>query len=276
METKGQSHFAVNGPVRLHYVVAGNGPTVLFLHGIPDFWNGWRYQIRHLTDTHRVVAMDLRGFNESGKPEGTSAYAIPELVSDVIAVVRDLGESQVTLVGHDWGGIIAWWTAILFPRFVRSLFVISAPHPLCYLAALADGSQRPYTRYIDELLSSPPGEPLNIDRWSEWVKDSTARQELRAALARSSPEGIRNYYRANLVGHGRLDISGFPKVAVPSVVIYGDNDPLVTPSAYRETSAFVSGALKIICLHGYGHFLHHDAAEVVNEQLDRTLATNKS
>ena len=270
-----QSHFATNGSVRLHYVVAGDGPTVFFLHGIPDFWNGWRYQIRHLINSHRVVAMDLRGFNKSGKPNGLSSYAIPELVHDVIAVIRDLGENRVALVGHDWGGIIAWWTAILFPQFVRSLFIISAPHPLCYLAALADGSQSSYARYIEGLLSAPPDAPLDLDRWSEWVKDPVAKQELKAALARSNPESIRNYYRANILGANRLDISRIPNVTAPAFVMYGDSDPYTTPAAYAGTGAFVTGELHFSCLRDHAHFLHHDAAQQVNEELVRWLESTK-
>jgi pimeloyl-ACP methyl ester carboxylesterase len=95
------SGFAANGGVRLHYFVAGAGPPPLLLHGIPDFWNGWRRHIEALHGRHRVAATDLRGFNLSDKPADLRAYRIAELVGDVIAVLRDIGAARATLVGHD-------------------------------------------------------------------------------------------------------------------------------------------------------------------------------
>lgn len=276
MPNQPQSRFVNNGSVRLHYVVAGVGPTVLLVHGFPDFWNGWRYQIQHLADAYRVVAVDLRGFNESGKPPGTQAYAMRELVGDVLAVLRDLGEERVTLVGHDWGGIIAWWTAILFPAHLKRLFVLSAPHPLGYLAALAAGPQRALSGYIDQLLAAPPGAPLDAEQWSAWVKEPLARQELRSAIARSDPESIRNYYRANLLAQTSLHASAVPLVRVPTFVMYGDADPYVAPLAYQSTNSYVVAPLQVVCLSGQGHFLHHTAATRVNEELTRWLEAAES
>jgi epoxide hydrolase 4 len=275
MVTSCHSHFAYNGSVRLHYVVAGSGPTVVLLHGIPDFWNGWRYQIRHLSDSYRVVAIDLRGFNESGQPPGLAAYAMRELVGDVLAVLRHLGESRVSLVGHDWGGIIAWWTAIFFAQHVDRLFVLSAPHPLGYLAALRDGSQVAHTGYFEKLLNAPIGAPLDIPQYSRWVKDPAARSELEGALSRSNPESIRNYYRANLPNQHISDVPEDACVRIPTFVMYGDADPYVTPLAYAKTGEYVTGKLCTLIMPGYGHFLHHEAADRVNEELTRWLEDSR-
>src|SRR3712207_2391582 len=115
----------LNG-VRLHYVEAGTGPLVLLLHGFPEFWYSWRHQIPALAGRFRVVAPDLRGYNETAKP--ASGYDVDTLVEDTAALVRALGEERCLLVGHDWGGAIAWETAARHPHLVERLAILNAPH----------------------------------------------------------------------------------------------------------------------------------------------------
>ena len=265
-----QSHYAGNGAVRIHYVVAGRGPTVVLLHGIPDFWNGWRYQIGPLSTGHRVAAVDLRGFNLSDKPAGVRSFSIRELVGDVLAVLRHLDVNQVTIVGHDWGGIVGWWFAMFYPQHVHRLAILSAPHPLCYLAAVERGEQRAHLGYVQDLTDVPFGEPLDVQRLSAWVSDESARSELEAALARSDPEALRNVYRANL-GPSAQAPAQVPLVTVPTLVMYGEADPHVTSLAYEHTGDYVSGELKVIAIPGAGHFLHHEAADRVSAELLRWL-----
>ena len=101
-------HYADNDGVKIHYVKAGKtGPLVVMLHGFPDFWYTWNEQIIALENTHRVVAMDLRGYNRSDKPKGTNQYSISKLVSDVKAVILDAREKKAVIIGHDWGGMVA-------------------------------------------------------------------------------------------------------------------------------------------------------------------------
>ena len=130
-----RSCFATHGRIRLHYVVAGAGPVLLFLHGIPDFWNGWCHQLGALVGRYRVAAMDLRGFNLSDSPSDVLAYRIAELIGDVLAVLHQLGGARVTLIGHDWGALLGWWVTTLYPELVDRLAVLACPHPMCYLAA---------------------------------------------------------------------------------------------------------------------------------------------
>jgi pimeloyl-ACP methyl ester carboxylesterase len=275
MAIDGQSRFASNGAVRLHYVVGGRGANILFVHGLPDFWNGWRYQLDFFAARYHVAAMDLRGCNDSGKPGGVDAYRLKELVGDVLTVARNLGD-KVTLVGHDWGGIIAWWTTIHFPQYIHRLCVLAAPHPLGYLAALADGSQRPFARYIDELVGASPDAPLDIEKWSEWVTNPVARAELQTALARSNADSIRNYYRANLAQQSAIDARAIPPVTVPTLVMYGEADPYITTRAYANTHRYVAAPFRLIGLADCGHFLHHEAAGRVNEELAQWLAAGRS
>ncbi len=121
-----------NGGVDLHAVAAGpkDGPVVILLHGFPEFWYGWHRQIEPLAAAgFRVIVPDQRGYNLSSKPSGVAAYALTELVSDVIAIADQLGQEKVFLAGHDWGAAVAWGTALLHPQRIAKLVVLNVPHP---------------------------------------------------------------------------------------------------------------------------------------------------
>ena len=116
----------ING-VRLHWVQAGEGPLVILLHGFPEFWYSWRHQIPVLSTRFCVVAPDMRGYNLSEKPQ--SGYDIETLTADVLALIRSLGEEKAIIIGHDWGGVIAWAFAARFPDATEKLVIMNAPHP---------------------------------------------------------------------------------------------------------------------------------------------------
>ena len=104
--------YAEIGDVKLHYVEAGDGPLVVLLHGFPEFWYGWRQQIAPLVKAgFRVVAPDLRGYNLSSRPDGYAAYTADELAGDIRGLIRELGAESAMVVGHDWGGTVAWTLA---------------------------------------------------------------------------------------------------------------------------------------------------------------------
>src|SRR6186713_2876887 len=114
-------HISV-GEVRLHYVEAGEGTPVLLLHGFPEFWYSWRHQLEPLAEAgFRAIALDLRGYNESDCPSGVASYRMSALVADVVGVVRELCGGSAFVVGHDWGGVLAWRFAALHPPLVRKL-----------------------------------------------------------------------------------------------------------------------------------------------------------
>ena len=101
--------YAQVGDVKLHYVEAGDGPLIVLLHGFPEFWFGWRLQIKPLAEAgFRVVAPDMRGYNLSSKPEGIAPYAADQLAADVRGLIQERGAESGLLVGHDWGGTVAW------------------------------------------------------------------------------------------------------------------------------------------------------------------------
>ncbi|MDZ7728484.1 MAG: alpha/beta hydrolase [Dehalococcoidia bacterium] len=125
----------VNG-IRMHYVEAGSGEPVVFLHGFPETWYSWRHQIAALAPDYRVIAPDLRGYNET---EAREPYDTGTLQEDVLGLIRELGETRVHLVAHDWGGAIAWLLGMYHPEALRTLTVCNLPHP----ALMAEGLKRP-------------------------------------------------------------------------------------------------------------------------------------
>src|SRR6266513_3593698 len=125
---------SANG-TRFHAAESGDGPLVLLLHGFPEFWWSWRYQLPSLARAgFRAVAADLRGYGGSDKPP--RGYDLVTAASDVAGLVRSLGEANAVVVGHDWGGLVAWTMATYFPKVVRRLAVVSVADPLRMRATL--------------------------------------------------------------------------------------------------------------------------------------------
>ena len=121
------------GDVRLHWIETGAGEPVVLLHGFPEFGYAWRHQLPALAAAgFRAVAPDMRGYNRSDKPGGVRSYRIERLVEDVVGLVKALGAERVHLVGHDWGGVVAWYVAMLHPEVVERLVIINAPHPAVF------------------------------------------------------------------------------------------------------------------------------------------------
>jgi pimeloyl-ACP methyl ester carboxylesterase len=132
--------YAEVGDVTLHYVEAGEGPLVVLMHGFPEFWFGWRKQIAPLAAAgFRVVAPDTRGYNLSSKPEDFKDYAVDLLADDIRGLIGELGEESARLVGHDWGGSIAWTVAMNHPEVVDQLAILNAAHP----RRLSEGLKHP-------------------------------------------------------------------------------------------------------------------------------------
>src|SRR6201992_1202398 len=122
--------YAELGAARLHYVEAGEGPLVVLLHGFPEFWYGWRQQIEPLAAAgFRVVAPDMRGYNLSSRPSDVAAYDIDRLTADIRGLIQERGAESALLVGHDWGGSVAWATAMSHPEVVDRLAILTAHHP---------------------------------------------------------------------------------------------------------------------------------------------------
>jgi epoxide hydrolase 4 len=121
--------FADSNGVKIHYVTMGKGPLLVMIHGFPDFWYTWRDQMPALAKHFQVVAVDLRGYNKSDQPEGVENYKLEKLISDIDAVVRHFKQEKAVIVGHDWGGVIAWGFAMAHPEKTDRLIILNLPHP---------------------------------------------------------------------------------------------------------------------------------------------------
>ena len=127
----GTDGYADSGDVKIHYVTMGEGPLLVMIHGFPDYWYTWRAQMPALAKQFKVVAIDQRGYNKSGQPEGVQNYAMEKLVDDVKAVVEHFGRKQATIIGHDWGGAVAWSFAMGHPEMTDRLVILNLPHLHC-------------------------------------------------------------------------------------------------------------------------------------------------
>lgn len=272
IESVDGSRFFRRGDVRLHYTVAGNGPTLIFIHGLPDFWKGWRYQIAHFSGAYRVVAVDLRGVNLSDQPPATSAYRISELVRDAVGLIDHLKLEQATIIGHDWGGFIGWWTAILAPKRVARLAALSAPHPACYAAVKEKGEVYHPPDYLAQVVAAAPGVPFSATRLAERVVDERDRTELADALRQSGVECLRNFYRANDFAQSKF--TSFPPIGAPVLSLYGAKDRFVAPDAYEKSGSYVTGNFRVVVMPETAHYPHQEAPAKVNTELQRWLESS--
>src|ERR1043165_3652666 len=193
------------GGVKIHYASLGEGPLVVMIHGFPDFWYSWRHQMAALSDKFQVVAIDQRGYNLSDKPKGVENYDVRLLVGDVAAVVRHLGRDKATIVGHDWGGVVAWQFAINLPQMTENLIILNLPHPNGLIRELrsnpAQIKNSEYARNFQTKSPSDPtvffGRPMTAENLSGWVRDPDARTRYVEAFQHSDFEGMLNYYKRN-------------------------------------------------------------------------------
>jgi pimeloyl-ACP methyl ester carboxylesterase len=180
------------GDVSLHYVEAGDGPLVVLLHGFPEFWFGWRLQIAPLAAAgFRVVAPDTRGYNHSSKPDGFESYAVDLLAADIRALIGQLGAESAMLVGHDWGGTIAWTTAMNHPEVVDRLAILNAAHPRRLSQGLHNPNQLRKSWYF--FFFAVPGLPEEVVHLRDW---HFFRHFLEDANPQYTPEEIERYVEA--------------------------------------------------------------------------------
>lgn len=260
-----EHHFATNRGVRIHYAAAGTGPLLVFLHGFPDHWLGWWRLMEEFRRDHRVVALDLRGYNLSDRPADPGAYAVGHLVEDVRTVVEREGLASATLVGHDWGGFVAWHTAMDAPGLVDRLVVLNMPHPWAIARELANNpNQRKASGYVR--LFRQPGSHTQFPaaRLGAWVTDPAFRARHEAAMAASDLGAMFNYYRLNWPAEPYRERSDSPPpVRVPTLLLHGLDDPYALPAGLNDVWRWIDNGLTIVTLPGAGHFIQHDrAAEV--------------
>jgi epoxide hydrolase 4 len=274
-------HFAPINGIRLHYVEAGSGPLVILLHGFPEFWYSWRHQIPVLAKAgFRVVAPDLRGYGESDKPRGVQAYQIELLTADVLALIHHLGYSSAHIVGHDWGGGIAWSMTMQFPTAVERLAILNCPHPAILFQQIRQPWQLFKSWYIfffqvpflpeclfrlnglAALMRTLRRDPVRPDAF-------TAEDVERYRLALARPGALTaaiNYYRAAFRRNlGRVP-PGMKPIAQPTLVIWGERDRYLDLRLLDGLNAWVPN-LRIERLADASHWVQNDAPQRVNPLL---------
>jgi epoxide hydrolase 4 len=278
------------GGVRLAVTEAGDpaGEPVVLLHGFPETSRCWRHQLPALAEAgFRAVAPDLRGYGGSDRPAAVEDYAARTLVGDVAGLIRALGHESAHVVGHDWGGGLAWGLAGNLPEVVRSLTILNAPQgPVSARLRREDAGQQAKSWYM--LLFQFPGVAeawLSDDDFANlrrFVFDTAAPgafapEDREAVVDALRPDGALtaalNYYRANMPPASWLrDPPDPPEIAVPTMIIWGEADAYMDTLLLERSAATVTGPLRVERLPGVSHWVQEEAPHRVNELLLDFLA----
>jgi pimeloyl-ACP methyl ester carboxylesterase len=270
--------------IRLHYLSEGAGDLVILLHGFPQTHHAWHKQIGALGQRFRVVAPDMRGYGESEKPPGVGSYGAETLADDVAGLVHTFGATRAHIVGHDWGGAVAWYTALLRPEVVDRLVVLNSPHPAIMAKALrSNWRQLRRSWYIlgfqipwlpEQLLLRNGARAIaDVMRQAARSPETFAPDDLdlyrRAFRRPGAATATINYYRAAIRG-------GRPawwrrQITAPTMLIWGQDDFALGNELTLGTDGLVRD-LRIENIPGAGHFVMEERPDLVNRLLLEFLA----
>jgi pimeloyl-ACP methyl ester carboxylesterase len=268
----GEEGFVDSNGVKIHYVTKGEGPLVVLIHGFPDYWYSWRDQIPALAKHFRVVAIDQRGYNKSDKPEGVDNYTVDKLVGDVDAVLKHFKSDKAVIVGHDWGGMVAWTFAMMHPDKTDRLIILNLPHPKGLMRELANNpEQQKNSQYARNFQSPQAASMVKPEMLVTWVKEPEARKLYLEAMQRSSMEGMLNYYKANYPRPPYKNEREFPTVKCPVLMIHGLKDKFLLSGALNDNWKWVEKDFTLITVPDADHFVHRDAPEFVTRKMVRWL-----
>jgi epoxide hydrolase 4 len=280
--------FQVNG-VALHVVLAGpaRGKPLVFLHGFPEFWFGWRHQIDHFVSSgYRVIIPDQRGYNLSEKPAGIASYSIELLAKDVVGVLDAVTDSKAFVVGHDWGAIVTWYLAARFSERVSRTAMLGVPHPRIFIKNLImNPTQLRKSWYV--LLFQLPWLPERILRGRDWAplvralqdtsprgvfSDTDLEQYKQSWTRKGALTAMLNWYRAALLNPSKFAIDPeASRVKVPALLIWGKNDQFAGEAMARESLQYCDdGHLEIF--ETATHWVQHEQPARVNNLLSQFFA----
>ncbi len=281
-----KSHFATVNGIKLHYVSAGAGKLMLFVHGWPEFWFAWKDQLPEFARDFHVVAPDTRGVNLSDKPPNVADYRAKHLVEDLRQLIGAVGHERAIVVAHDWGGAIAWNLAAWHPEVVEKLVILNSPHPIPYARELARNPEQQAASAYMNLLRDPKAERVlaendfmrlfrQFDGWQRSANPPDAATLAEYRKAWEQPGALTaalNYYRASPlhpstashagVDPAQLQASMFT-VRVPTLVIWGMQDTALRPCLLDGLDACVPD-LKIERIDEGSHWVTHEFPDRVN------------
>ena len=269
------------GEVRLAVTEAGDGEPVVMLHGFPELARSWRHQIAALAGAgYRAIAPDLRGYGGSDRPPAVEDYAAPKLAGDVVGLIDALGYESVHLVGHDWGGSLAWGLAGRSPERVRSLTILNAPQPaVSARLRMEDERQRAKSWYMLLFQFAGVAETwLSANDWANlraFVFETAAPRTFPAeeqamlteALGRDGAlTAALNWYRANMPPSAWLREPPDPApISVPTMIVWGEADAYMDPVLLERSAETVTGPLRVERLPGVSHWVQQEVPDRVNQ-----------
>lgn len=271
----------VNG-INLH--VAEAGPTdaslVLLLHGFPDHFASWRFQLPALADRYRVVAPDLRGYNLSDKP--TWGYDVATLAADVRELIYALGQREAAIVGHDWGGFIAWVVGIREPEVVRKLAILNAPHPATLTRGWKHPDQFRRSAYIaffqlrgiaERAIERDDYAMLrrtfrSADRGRAWLTDEDIQHNIDAIRRPGALSAALEYYRQ--LPCALAQASPMRVIQAPTLLLWGELDPYLGPWMADNLEPWAHD-LQVKRFPTLSHWPHLQAPERINTVLQEFL-----
>ena len=272
--------------LRFSMDVAGeaDAPLVLLLHGFPQTRYTWRHQLPALAEAgHRAVAPDQRGYSPGARPRGVEHYGVDALVGDALALADAFGAARFHLVGHDWGGQLAWLLAARHPERVRTLTVLSRPHPAAFARALATDPQQSERSKHHRAFQDPDTAKRLIEDGArrlrqllrdQGVADADADAYVTPLSSHAAMDAALNWYRAAFTGGSALAAADVAPVRVPTLFLWGDADATVGRPAAEATREFVASAYRFVVVRGAGHFLTDQAPAVVTSELLTHLAAH--
>lgn len=283
------SYVQTNG-ITLHTVTAGpeDGPLVLLLHGFPEFWHGWQKQIGPLAEKgYRVVVPDLRGYNLSDKPQGIENYTLNLLRDDVTGLIDHFGRQSATIIGHDWGGAVAWYLAATKPQYVDKLIAVNIPHPKAMMRVMAKNPlQWVKSSYIAFFqLPELPEKTLAAEYFKTMVGSlvstsnpgTFSEEELgmyKEAWAQPGAlTAMLNWYRA--IREGNITQVPDHKISVPVRMIWGLGDQFLSSLLAKESLDFCEDG-NLVFVGEATHWIHHEQPYILNLLIDQFLTEEKA
>ena len=278
----------VNGQ-RLHYVTAGKGKLIMFVHGFPEFWYEWKNQLAEFGRDYQAVAPDMRGYNLSSKPAEVDQYQVKHLVEDLRALAEKLGHKKFILVAHDWGGAVAWAFAIAHPDRLQKLVIINAPHPGVFQRELRENpAQQKASQYMLMFRSAQAEQILSANNYAALVQavlgeglktgvftEADKQAYIEAWSQPGALTGGLNYYRAARVGPPTGDDKQAPnfaaglgslEVKVPTLVVWGEKDTALLTGNLEGLDKFVPN-LTIKRIVDGTHWVIHEKPALINEYI---------